>query len=132
MSDYHLAKDYTNARLDPLTLDAYELGVVPSSAPYPRIVYSLEPQPDTRDKKGVARSSFELVARVIGKGSTGPLRGHVDALDEALDMKRGTVSDSRVESQRIAPFRLPPYFQEGDNQATQELGGRYRVEVMGA
>ena len=130
MSDYHVVKDYTDARLNPLVLDAYEQGVTPDSVGYPRIVYSLEPQPDTRDKGGIARSSWEVIVRVIGKGSTGPLETHVDAVNGALDKKRGVSRGSRVESQRIAPFRLPPYFQEGDNQATQELGGRYRVVVM--
>ena len=130
MSDYHAAKSYIYARLDAaLTVGVYEQPA-PSTATYPLVTYSIEPQPDTRYKGGAARASFESVVRVIGKGSSGPLETHMDAIDTALDVRRGTARGLRVESVRIAPFRLPSYFQEGSNEPTQELGGRYMVRVM--
>lgn len=130
MSDYHAAKSYLYARLDAtLTVDVWEQPA-PSSAAYPLVTYSIEPQPDTRYKGGAAQVSFESVVRVIGKGSTGPLEVILDAIDDALNVSRGTARGSRVESERIAPFRLPPYFTEGSDQPTQEVGGRYQVRVM--
>ena len=130
MSDYHAAKSYLYARLDAaLNVEVYEQPA-PSSATHPLVTYSIEPETHSRYKGGTARTSFESVVRVVGKGATGPLETHLDAIQSALEMKRGTARGLRLESERIGMMTPLTHFSEGSNEPTRELGYRFTIRVM--
>lgn len=132
MSDYHTAKSYLYSRLDAaLSVEVYRQPA-PTDATYPFVAYTLESQPDTLHKSGLARSSFEAVVRVVGKGSEGPLESHLDAIRDALDMKRGVVRGVHVQSRKIGMMSPLTHFPSGSNEPTIELGHRFTVSVMGA
>lgn len=130
-SEYLTAKAFLYQRLSSaLSVATYE-APAPSTATYPFVTYSLEPQPDIRYKGGAIWTSFESVVRVVGKGSVGSLAVHLDALESAVGMASGTAQGRAVECERIAPFRLPPYYQQGSNELVQEIGLRVQVRIKG-
>lgn len=110
-----------------LSIPVRELGAARGLA-FPYCVYDVRPTPNVRAKNSLVWSPVEATVRIVGKGSPGPLKQHVEAADDALLAELATETNV-VDCTKTSDFRLPIYRLQGEEEPMQEIGGKYRLRV---